>query len=101
MLSSLRSSTVYERTPGAATAPLPARQRRQPEQTTLWKIIAAELDSWIAHLAESTSGGLPAYILRELRNYLGCGLLERGFASVVCCECKSEILVAFSCHSRG
>ena len=45
--------------------------------------------------------GLPAFVERELRKYLTCGILARGFARFRCDECKHEILVAFSCKGRG
>ena len=90
----------YERTSGCASAPLHPWRRRQPETTTLWKLVAAHLQSVRAGLAAS-GRTLPAHVLRELRGYLDCGLLERGFARVACRGCKTEILVAFSCRGRG
>jgi DNA-directed RNA polymerase subunit RPC12/RpoP len=37
---------------------------------------------------------------RELRAYLDCGILARGFARVRCPDCGFERLVAFSCKAR-
>ncbi len=45
--------------------------------------------------------GLPAFIERELREFLSCGVLARGFARFRCDECGHEILVAFSCKGRA
>jgi len=45
--------------------------------------------------------GLPAFVERELREFLTCGVLARGFARFRCDECGHEILVAFSCKGRG
>ena len=96
-----RASIVYERAPGDAFAPLRPWQRREPEKTVLWKLLTSELDDFLLKLQEATGRGLPGYIDRELRRYIDCGILERGFARVVCSDCKREILVAFSCKGRG
>lgn len=45
--------------------------------------------------------GLPRYIEHGFRRYLDCGLVERGFARVVCPTCCYEVLVPFSCKVRG
>ncbi|MHC4514632.1 MAG: transposase, partial [Planctomycetota bacterium] len=45
--------------------------------------------------------GLPAFVQRELREYLSCGILCRGFARVHCTDCGKDGLVAFSCKKRG
>jgi transposase-like protein len=45
--------------------------------------------------------GLPRFVERELREFLACGVLARGFARFRCAECQHEILVAFSCKGRG
>ncbi len=36
---------------------------------------------------------LPSYVERELRAYLDCGILARGFARVRCPDCGFERLV--------
>ena len=95
------ASIVYERTRGRASAPLALWERRQPEKTTLWNIVADALPHFVRTVEEATGRGLPPHIDRELRRYLDCGLLENGFARVKCHDCKSEILVAFSCKGRG
>jgi hypothetical protein len=64
-------------------------RRREPETTALWGLVARELEALI-----SSPGGLPRHVERELRAYLDCGLLERGFARVRCGECGDELLVA-------
>lgn len=94
------ASTVYERTPGCASAAL-ARpyRRREPEKTALYALVAAELPALCAGLDDGRS--LPPFVERELRGYLECGLLSRGFARVRCRDCKTERLVAFSCRGRG
>jgi hypothetical protein len=66
-------------------------------------LVARELGPLLASLRASNPDGtgLPRHVERELRAYLDCGLLERGFARVQCRECKDELLVAFSCRGRG
>ncbi|MCC7112027.1 MAG: transposase [Deltaproteobacteria bacterium] len=52
--------------------------------------------------ARSAHGfGLPGFVEREFRDYLGCGVLARGFARVRCESCGDEHLVGFSCKRRG
>jgi len=51
--------------------------------------------------ADPEGGGLPRYVERELAGYLRCGVLAHGFARVKCPACGDEIVVAFSCKSRG
>jgi hypothetical protein len=46
-------------------------------------------------------GGLPAFILREVRGFVGCGDLRRGFVRVKCDECGEETRVGFSCKARN
>src|SRR5262249_41283997 len=45
--------------------------------------------------------GLPRYIEREFRDFLGCGQLERGCARVRCDACRFKPLVPFSCKARA
>jgi hypothetical protein len=44
---------------------------------------------------------LPARVHAEVRRYLGCGQLARGFVQVQCDDCHASRLVAFSCKGRG
>jgi hypothetical protein len=44
--------------------------------------------------------GLPRFVERELREFLTCGVMARGFARFRCDGCAREILVAFSCKGR-
>jgi hypothetical protein len=43
----------------------------------------------------------PAYVERELYDYLQCGILAYGFVRLGCDTCKHEMLLAFSCKRRG
>ena len=94
---------TYEREPGAASRPLPqAWRRRQPEQTALYAVVQEHLETFLqqARDADSAGAGLPRFIEGELRRYLDCGLLSRGFARLRCSSCGDERLVAFSCTGR-
>ena len=52
-----------------------------------------------AHHADGSR--LPAFVEQEFRDFLACGVLERGFARLRCGECAFERLVPFSCKGRG
>jgi ribosomal protein S27E len=75
-------------------------QRRRPEETLLYKTLAEHLGSFLANLEEEGKS-LPKHVEKELRAYLECGILAYGFVRVKCEDCKSELLVAFSCKKRG
>ncbi len=53
--------------------------RRKPEEGVLYKILSQELETFLhqADYDESRSA-LPAFVRRELRKYLTCGILEHG-----------------------
>ncbi len=38
---------------------------------------------------------------KEFKNYLGCGILAKGFAYGHCEGCHKDFLIAFSCKGRG
>ena len=42
-----------------------------------------------------------AYVERDLRKYLECGMLAHGFARARCEKCGQDFLVAYSCKGRG
>ena len=44
---------------------------------------------------------VPAYIDRDLRWYLECGVLVQEFARPRCEQCAQEFLIAYSCKVRG
>lgn len=94
---------AYERQPGAASRPLPrAWRRRQPEQTALYAVVQEHHETFLqqARDADPAGSGLPRFIEGELRRYLDCGLLSRGFARLRCASCGDERLVALSCKGR-
>jgi len=74
--------------------------RRQPENTLLYKIIEEHYPAFVTHLSEH-GRVLPNYVSREFESYLKCGLLSHGFLRVCCECCQHEKWVAFSCKCRG
>lgn len=65
-------------------------------------MLAEHLETFLARIADDDSrAGLPRFVVRELRDFLQCGVLSAGFCRVFCPACKSDALVAFSCKHRG
>lgn len=52
-------------------------------------------------IVRRTASGCRATSSAGFRHYLDCGVVERGFARVVCPTCRYEVLVPFSCKVRG
>ena len=69
--------------------------RRRPEGGVLHEVVRR---GW-PELAREVS--LPPRVHGEVRRYLGCGQLARGFVQVQCDDCRASRLVAFSCKGRG
>ena len=93
---------------GAALRSLRARpparrayEGHRPEDTTLYPVVAEELDTFLAQVEAQTGSGLPQFVQDEFEAYLKCGILAHGFLRVRCNECAHEKLVAFSCKRRG
>ena len=75
---------------------------RQPTAGLLYEVVRSHLRTFLATVAERTDGaGVPGFVAKELRKFLACGVLARGFARLRCPECRFERLVPFSCKSRG
>jgi hypothetical protein len=84
------------------SCPRATYERRQPEQTVLYRTIAAHLPAFLAGTAgEDGTGGWPAFVRREFEAYLKCGILDHGFLRVRCERCGDTTVVAFSCRGRG
>jgi len=68
----------------------------------LHRVVRTHLDRFLAETAAASDGaGVPRFIEREFRDFLGCGVLARGFARVRCDACRFERLVPFSCKARA
>ena len=80
----------------------PSYVPRDPSQTVLYRVVADHLETFLASLdADPDAKGLPAYVERELYDYLQCGILAHGFLRLGCDTCHQELLLAFSCKRRG
>ena len=77
---------------------------RSPPATPLCRLLQAHYpevrDAWEDRF-EGRYGVWPAFTDKAVGAYLDCGILELGFARVRCSECRSELLLAFSCKGRG
>ena len=75
-------------------------ERHKPEQTLLHEVVREQLESFLSRAREQ---GAPVarFVERELRAYLDCGLLARGFIRVHCDDCSHDRPIAISCMGRG
>lgn len=71
----------------------------RPEETVLHRTVSRHWPAFLERAEEH--GGLPRFVVREVEEYLRCGLLEHGCVRVACSSCAFERLVAFSCKRRG
>jgi hypothetical protein len=71
-------------------------------KTLPYEVVCDQLETFLAGARERSEHGrgLPAFVERELRAYLDCGILARGFARVSCPDCGFERLVAFPCKAH-
>jgi len=76
-------------------------EHRRPETTSLYRLIATHLETFLAEARAAHDRGVPRYVERELRAYLACGIHAHGFLRARCSTCRKEILVAFLCKLRG
>jgi hypothetical protein len=75
---------------------------RVADGSVLHTLVRDHLETFLAETAARSEGvGLPAFVAKEFRDFLGCGVLARGFARVRCGDCAFERLVPFSCKGRG
>ncbi len=90
----------HERRP----APRPRRYRgRRPETTPLYQVVQHHLETWVAlkRAGEAWEDTVPAFVERDFRKYLQCGLFCHGFGRARCPRCGHDFLVAFSCRARA
>jgi len=92
---------VYERTLGAAWAPLPPTYRpRRPQDQPLYRIVQDHLETFLAEPLAHGAPPYPRYVEREFRRFLLCGVPAHGFYRVRCAACGHERLLGLSCAGR-
>ena len=84
----------------SATAKKYTYRRRQPEESVLYKTVAAIVETFIAD-REAEGRPVPERVAKELRNYLTCGVIQYGFLRVLCPSGDYETVVPYSCKGRG
>jgi len=73
------------------------------EPPQLYHVVQQHLETYLALAREEDWDGhaVPAFVEREFRRYLECGILAHGFARARCAACGHAFLVAFSCKGRA
>ena len=91
------ADVVYERTDGAASAPLPPTYRpRHPQSTALYRIVADHLEPFLAEPLTHGAPPYPRHVEREFRRFLTCHVPAHGFYRVRCPACGHERLLGLS-----
>ena len=68
----------------------------------LYGVVRTHLTEFLAAVDAQTDGsGVPAFVVKEFRKFLRCGMLAHGFARVRCGDCAFERLVPFLCKGRA
>ncbi|MBZ5498138.1 MAG: transposase [Acidobacteriia bacterium] len=73
---------------------------RNPEKTVLYNVVVRYLETFLARQRERDKV-VPHFVEQELRAFLDCGVLARGFLRVHCDACGLDRLVPYSCKKRG
>ena len=72
-------------------------ERRRPEETVLYQLVAEHVETFFAQVEAETGAGLPNFVKEEFEAFLECGILPHGFLRVHCEKCTHEKLVALAC----
>jgi hypothetical protein len=84
---------------GPGSAHLDGTSRVARARACSYRCVQEHLETWLAQCRDA--GLVPAYVEREFRGYLECGILAHGFARARCGQCGYDFLIAFSCKGRG
>ena len=79
----------------ALTGSCASYERRRPEETVLYQLVAEHAETFFAQVEAETGAGLPDFVKAEFEALLECGILNHGFLRVRCDQCHHEKLVAF------
>lgn len=75
-------------------------RRREPEQSLLHAALCAHLETFLDRV-HTEEFDLPSHVIKELREYLACGVLAHGFVRIWCEKCGKSMAVGYSCKGRG
>ena len=73
---------------------------RNPEKTVLYGVVAENPETFLAR-QRNRDRVVPRFVEQELRAFLDCGVLARGFLRVHCDACGMDRVVPYSCKKRG
>ena len=77
-------------------------KRRNPEESVLYQVLQEHLETFLAQaVSDPECTEWPGFVRRELKSFLDCGILAKGFCRLHCLTCGKDELVAFSCKGRG
>ena len=79
-------------------------RQRHPESTVFYKVVFHYFDRFLAgyeNQFERAYGYLRPVIQEVIEKYLDCGNPHSGFARIRCSDCGTELLLTFSCKTRG
>ena len=76
-----------------------AYRPRNPEDNPVYGVVAGHRETFLADQRQRDRH-VPAFVEREFRQFLDCGVLARGFLRVHCRNCGLDRLVAYSCKKR-
>ena len=74
-------------------------ERHHPEESVLSRVVSTHWSEFRERI--EAVGSLPKFVVRDVDEYLRCGILEHGFIRVQCTDCGFERLIAFSCSKIG
>jgi|GEM_PF-5312192 hypothetical protein len=72
---------------------------RNSEKTVLYGVVARYLETFLARQRERDRV-VPRFVEQELRAFLDCGVLARGFLRVHCDACGLDRVVPYSCYPQ-
>ena len=78
----------------AAASP-PQYERRRPEETTLYRVVQENLETFLAQVEAEGAASLPQFVKDDFDAFLECGILAHGFLRMRCAACGHEKLWLF------
>jgi len=77
------SGSDVRNNPSLPASSAPAYRPRRPEDTTLYRIVVENLETFVEYAREHYERRLPRYVENEFRDYLKCGVFSFGVAERV------------------